>query len=853
MPGFGAGAFGQDRYGEYRWSRRVFYEYIPEIYRREDAVQGGLLEVFAESLRPSFDELRHRIRALDTLRDPFLVRTQYDEVYQLKLGPRLQKIGDLEQKGIDARVDAIQQFYAPGGRFGLLDVGKELTVSGSSLDENNRTVTVATVVDAYTIMTYPALATDAGPLTWELRPTVEVPDNEITVEVRGGSAAAIASGFILNDGYADFTVLARRQFKETTAERPLLTEREGSDGTIDSSGDFVSATVAFTQQDVGKKISFAGSDNPDNNDRFEIMEVVSATTATVLNADGDPPDEDVGPLFWALLPHEELDLVGTIEPRGTIVQEGADLAITAAGPPATVETPSAEFTEDDVGKYLSIRGSSISSNNTTLPIKTVTTSNEVELDGTLTVDAGPLTWEVRQHTSLGTDLLAVEVRAPSLIKRLAYDFGIEVDTRENEDRQRSWVKNVSRWIMQKGTARAYEILARISGFDAEVSPLYRVSAEIAAYLPGEDVYEVGLEGFGREGVTGTDGSLPTSLSFVRFYSPTASFGVGDVGSLIRIRGAGIAGNNKLYTIGAYVDENTVDFVAGDTASYPEPNNGSLRWALVRLYTGEAPLLPAFDDFDGDQMEAIIDGLPPQTTDYFGLDKYCWEDDFYSDVEIVIDVVTQTASGIFKVETSDGPAQGPSSIVGNAGVVKDVGRWKLIEGTAGSGFGQEFYLETVPAWDGSYWYFDVRAAVGPVTGDATLRYVCPTTLSCDYCAASKVLIRLTMGTIASESGVAIEDILDRLLERMEDVTPAHVLLIPIFSQSIECTLSLTCTVDVSSPVAAIVIPKDAYFDVLPADVLVADPTGHSSDYHYSGPEETDTPFLDFVIRCTVETP
>jgi hypothetical protein len=853
VPGFGAGAFGQDRYGEYRWSRRVFYEYIPEIYRREDALQGGLLEVFAESLRPSFDELRHRIRNLDSLRDPFLVRTQYDEVYRITLGPRLQKIGDLEQKGIDARVDAIQQLYAPGGRFGLLDVGKELTVTGSTLDANNRTVVVASVVDSYTILTYPPLATDAGPLTWELRPTVEVPDNEITVEVRGGSVAAIAPGFILNDGYADFTVLARRQFKETTAERPLLTEKEGSDGSIDSSNNFVSATADFTQRDKGKKISFSGSDFPDNNNRFEITEVVSSTTATVLNADGDPPEEDAGPLFWALLPHEELDLVGTIEPRGTIEQAGSDLAITVAGPPAEVSAPAAEFTDDDVGKYLSIRGSSTPTNNTTLPIKTVTSSNVVELDGTLTVDAGPLTWEVRQHTSIGDDLIEVDVRAPSLIKRLAYDFGIEIDTLESEDRQRSWVKNVSRWIMQKGTARAYEILARISGFESEVDALYRVSAAIASMLPTDVVFEVGMEGLGRTGTTGTDGSLPTTFSFARFYSPTALFDVGDVGSLIRIRDAGVPANDKLYTIGNIVDENTVEFVVGDTVTYPEPNNGSLTWALVRLYTTETPTLPAFDDFDADQMEAIIDGYPPQTTDYFGLDKYCWEDDFYADIEIVVDSVSQISSGVFRVYTTDGPAQGPSSIVGSAEVIKDVGHWVLIEGTAGTGFGREFFVETIPVWDGAYWYFDINAALGPVTGDATIRYVCPTTFTCDYCGASKIMIRLTADTIASESGVAVERAFERVLERMEEVTPAHVLLIPVLTNIIECTLSLTATVDPSLALASIIVPKDAYFDELPADVLVADPTGHSSDYHYSGPEETDTPFLDFVIRCTVETP
>lgn len=851
MPGFGSGSFGQDLYGEYRWSRRVLFEYIPELYRLEDERLDGLLEAFTEGLRPSFDELRHRIRNLDTLRDPFEVRTQYNEVYRIKLGPVIAKKGELEQKGIGGRVDAIQQFITSGGRFGLLDVGKELTVSGSTIDANNRKVIVASIVDSYTILTYPSLATDAGPLEWELRPVVETPNNEITVEVRGGSVAAIAPGFILNDGFADFTVLARRQFQEITSDSPLLTAREGSDAVL-ASGEFSSLTAAFTQEDLGKKVTFSGSAEEENNDRYEIVDVVSSTTVEVLNADGDPPIDDAGPLFWAIVDHEQLDLSGTIEPRGTIEQEGTDLYISSA---TTVSAASAEFTDEDVGKYLTLRGAAVAADNGTWVIASVTTANEVELSGTsLTFPAGPYTWEVRQHTALGTDLIEVDVRAPSLIKRLAYDFGIEIDTRENEDRQRNWVKNVSRWIMQKGTARAYEILARISGFDSEVIPLYRVSVAISSLLPS--VYEIGLEGFGRTGVSGYDGSLPTSSSYVRFYSPTASFRVGDEGSQIRISEAGVPANDKLYTIGTYVDSNTVDMVAGDTATYPETNNGSLKWALVRLYAdgvSEPPALPFFDDFDTDLMEEIIDGLPPQTTDYFGIDKYCWEDDFYADIEIDIVSVTQISSGVFEVEVDDGPPQGPSSIPGTVAVIEGVGNWTLIEGTAGTGFGQEYKVETVPVWNGTYYTFNISAAVGPSTGAATIRYECSIVPFCDYCAASLILIRLSAGTISSETGVAVEAVFDRVLARMEEVLPIHVLLVPVFSQTVEATLTLQASVETSEVLAMIMIPKDAYFDAYPADILVADPTGHSSDYHYSGLEETDTIFLDFVLQCTVETP
>jgi len=792
MPGFGQGSFGSDPYGEYRWSRRVLYEYMPELYRLADVEEGGLLEAFAESLRPLFDELRHRVRDLDTLRDPFQVRTQYDEVYSLLLGPVLAEEAETEQSGINGSVNAIYEFNAPAGRFGVSSVGKELIISGSTVATNNKTVTLTTIVDSTTVLTYPPLAADAGPLVWELRPVVEPPENVVTVEVRGGSVAAIAPGFILNDGYADFEVLARRQFKQVSKGAPLLTEKEGSDGYVNGAGDFISPTVALTQLDVGKKLTLTGSTIPENVNRFEITDVQSATTATVQDPDGNPPQTDAGLLNWALLPREQLDLFGTIEPRGAVEQEGVDLAITVGGPPATVVSTSAEFTAEDVGKRFTIRGSTTGSNNTTLTILSFVSANSITLGGTLTVDAGPLVWEVRRATTKGSDLIDVSIRAPSLITHLAGDFGIEVDTQESEKRQRSWVRNVSQWVKKKGVPEAYEIIGSISGFDVEVSPLYRVTAALSSLIPAGDLYEIGETATGR---SGTDGSLPTMLGAVQFSSPTAVFRVGDVGSHIRVQGTSGSTNDKLYTIANFIDVNTVEFGIGDTATFPEVNNGSLQWAIVRLYADDLPpSLPSFDDFDADYMEDIIDGFLPQTTDYFGVDKYCWESDFYADIEIVIASVVQIASGRFQVTTSDGPAQGPSSIVGHAGVIKAAQRWNLVEGTAGSGFGQSFRIETVPVLSGPNYTFEIAAASGPATGGGTLRYVCSTAdSSCDYCKASKILARITAGSIATESGVAVERVLERVLSRLEEATPTHVELVPVFAQTLQATVNISVTV------------------------------------------------------------
>jgi hypothetical protein len=846
MPGFGAGPFGSEPFGEWKWSKRVLFEYIPESYRAADEEAGGLLEVFAESLRPSFDELRRQIRSLEDVRSPFDVRTQFDETLIIHLGPRLLPVGELEQRGIDARVDAINRFIAPKGRFTAFDIGKEITVFNSLFPENNKTVVIASIVNTTTVLTEPNYAVDAGLLTWELRPTVEAPSDSITVQVRG-DVAEVKPGWILNDGAADYTVTARRTFPSLDNDPTYLTEREGSDGFIGAGPTyyFTSPTAAFVQNDVGKVLSISNSVIPTNNTRWEILEVVSATEAVVENADGSAPTETGVVFFWALLPFSELDVSGTIEPRGTVQLSGVQGAITVAGPPAEFQLTDGTFTADDVGKLLTVRGSATPSNNDIFEIVSFIADDTVGLDATLTVDVGPLTWEMRESTTFG-DFTQVQMRASSLITRLAPDFGIEIDQQESEDRQRSWVANVSQWIKQKGIAKAYQILGNISGFDVEVNALYRITVDIAELFTAENLVEVGESSTDR---SGADGTLSKPASLVRFSSPTAVFKASDVGNHIRIREAAEPANNKLYTIDAFVNTTTVEMRVLDTVTLPEANNGALQWAVVKLYALRPPKLPNFDEFDADFMEELIDGLPVQTTDKFGVDKFCFEDDFFADVEIGVSTVTPLSPGVYQITATDGPAQGPSGIVGTADVVEEVRNWKFIDFA-----GQEFFVETIPVPSGPDFLFEVKSSVAPVTGAAILRYVCPTNLTCDYCAASRVLIKLTAGTILDETGVAVENALDRVLLRLEQVTPVHVLLVPVFSQDIECTLSLTCSVDPGEILASIYAPKDAYFDDVPADIIVADPNDESTTIpHVSAAGQADYPYTDLVFRCTVETP
>ncbi len=941
--------------------------------------------MFTESLRPSFDGLRRKARDFPELRDPLLVRTQYDEVVPLRLGPAVGVKGVVEQRGLTGGVDAFQRFVAPTARFKASDVGKELFTTGSQFPQNNRRVTIASLSSATVAVTDPPLVVDAGPLRWELRTRVVAPTDRVTVEVRSGDVGDIAPGWILFDGFADFTVVGRRQFKLPIAfeesDKQLLTEQEGLDGNIDSSGRFQSVTVRFDQKDVGKRLVLGGSALVANNGVFEVVRIVTVGVGDLRAVlDADPTLEEDQGLVWAVLPHAELDLENTVVPRGAVDQEGSDLSITASSPTeAILESPSATFEEGDLGKIVTVSGSQTSpSNDGSYEIVAVVSSMAVQVaqraPALIVEGGGVLSWEVRTPTALG-DLTRVDVRAPSLLTYLAGDFGIEVDTQESEARQRSWVKSVSEWIKYKGTHDGYRIIGAISGFDITTFQLYRFAASLTSVISPDHLFEVESIGVGR---FGADGTLAQDVSLrYRFSSPTAAFAPTDVDSQVRVRNAGIGGNNKLYTIETVISAHEVEFLATDGATLPEANNGALRWNIVRLYTDLAPLLPNFDEVNGELLKDIVNGGSGNFLD-FALDKYCWEDDFDATAHISVVSVATVAPGVHRVTVSGtggfpttpeivlavGQWQFVSLVAGVTGtgdtvmggaplmILEDlgaaftvdmVGKWLSLSGATspanngfflvtaclspvrleffnGLGVGEgfpgtwqlfdesEFFIDSVPvlagalsapslavgtgdsfaklsdvmtltdagglfvpghvgkhlhlagatsagnngvflietyvsptqiqyrnaagiaeayagAWNiglGLY-SFNVAAALPPAAPTpAKLRYKCPVSLSCGYCGASKVFAQIeATAALLSETGSAVERILERVLLRLEDVTPAHVELIALFRQTVDASLTLTATVSGEEIDASLLAPLSAFYDEIPGDELPGD--------------------------------
>jgi len=689
MPGFGAGSFGAAAFGQFNWSRRVLFLTAPEIYRTADLENSDYFRRYAEAQGVSFDNLREKIASFADLRDPQAVRTRYNDTTLIRLG-RVETIkGTVEQQGVLASVAAGGVFTTRRGRFTFADVTKEITVTGSSIATNNRSVVVTSIVSPKEVLTNPPLATDAGPLRWELRETEASTEVETRVQVIGGDVDPITPGWILSDGFADFTVLSRALFKPESSERKLLTLREGTDGSISTTLRFYSPTLALTSRDIGRRLSIYNTVYPDTNEgKFEIVDVLSANECILDSL--DLVAEPTGTLVWALLRDPELVLIGSATLRGAVEQEDDDGDVIVGGPPAVFESVAASFTDDDEGKLLTIHipGDPFG-NNGTYEVLSVLSANQIEVDATLNVSAASSRWWLRAPTDVG-DETQVEVRAPSLLQYLAQDFGIKIDNREEEAWQRRWVESVSRWIGMKGHEDCYKYLAELTGFTAEVRGLYRVSQELyeAVDAAGADTFDVGESADGR---SGTDGSLDKVGLLVQFSSPTAAFWDGDVGRQVQVFGSSGGTNDGLYTINRYIDAYTVEFRSVDTMTgTADPNNGALEWHIVRLYADQAPLLPFHDEINHDLMTYL------KGAGVFVVDKYCWEQSpspwstllgpgDSADGRIFITAVNPSGPAAFpSIYTVDG--RGDFEVaVGLGG-----GRWRLTDSDPAS-----YFLESVP--------------------------------------------------------------------------------------------------------------------------------------------------------------
>ena len=178
---------------------------------------------------------------------------------------------------------------------------------------------------------------------------------------------------------------------------------------------------------------------------------------------------------------------------------------------------------------------------------------------TLATGATEFFWELRSSTAIDAGS-NVAVRAQSLIQFLAPDYGVEIDTRENEVYQRRWTDSVPRWIGLKGHEDSYSYIAALTGYTATASPLYKLSSGNLADVVGAGgtTYLVGETGVGRYG---TDGSLTQVGSDYFFSSSTAVFSGTDVGKNIQIQDADPIDTTVTDMVFANVSGSTIDITS----------------------------------------------------------------------------------------------------------------------------------------------------------------------------------------------------------------------------------------------------------------------------------------------------
>jgi hypothetical protein len=647
------------------------------------------------------------------------------------------------------------------------DFGKKVTVSGSSITLDN---------DKFEIMavdpTSPTIVSFSLPLTVE---GVTI-DGTVIYAYRPGTSGIS----VIHTGKA--TDIVATTFADVAND--IITIVLASNGTsITGTANSIIAAVAA----IPAAAALVTVTNAGTGAGLGQPSTLALIPGTSLAPDG-------GPLVWALLPFPQFDLVGTVPPAGVVQQEGVDLAIGQINA-STATTATGRFTQNDVGKLLVVRGSA-NNQDGYATVTAVQNLNQIVV-GSFTntswaIAETNLTWELRTVSAIG-DTTQADVNAPSLLAYLAEDFGIELDTRENEARQRSWVETLNQWVNLKGTDHAYRIIGALSGYDVTMIPLFRISVVIAAGLPGASVYIIGDTDPGRHG---TDGYLFLAGGVVSFTAASANFTNALLGTQISITNAATPANDKTYTIAVVVDAHTVQFLNTDTASTPDAGSGTslaptLTWEIVRYYTNQLPTRPRFDEINGELMQTIVG------VSHFLPDMYCFDPNSIDSFTVNITAATPTVSTGVPINyqvTAVGLTQAGTGNFSTCAVILGLGNWKITD-TAGN----LFWVESVPirtvTGPPEVHTFNVFSSVVPVTGTATITYICPTLASCDYCKSNRVLAVISPGEILTEhpDSLALEDAFARVVRRLEqEVKPAHVDLVPVMEQQVRAGLILTAT-------------------------------------------------------------
>lgn len=553
-------------------------------------------------------------------------------------------------------------------------------------------------------------------------------------------------------------------------------------------------------------------------------------------------------LFWALRPFARITLQGDL-PLGAVDGENWDLQVPpdAFGDPlhpsdstTRVFAASSPFRAGDIGKLLSIHGSTAGNDGSYEILAVSGDGSKATIAAYLQVDTNERYWERRttplirpDPTRLNPTNIEVKANAQSLLDILAYDFGIAVDTQQIEERQRSWVRQVSQWIAVKGTEEAIRDVAHLSGFTVEVDSLFTAvphpnTAPSASAL-GYDFLFVGDDG--RIRYTGT---LTNVGGYAEFSDPTQAFLPSDAGRVLNIGNSGASGpsNDNFWVISDVLNSTTVRLyqpaIGGSLGpptpiNFTEPNNGTLFSTVGQLFADVQPSFVLMDDVELDYLAVMCDVVGRDQYNRPGIDVFCRVRPVIVGSTAVIPEAVSACGGSQIVSITSVSNVHTVLVQGDDLSVFIGGGWKLTDSDL-----NELFIDapptlvslgtavpvthtdlngdsqTVDTYPNAIYSITVSSTVPPVTGPVAFTYICTLVIDCHFCPSYRVLIDLTADRILSEGALANDRAFERTVRLIDQTLPAHVEAIYRFNAAFQTGSAFFTSVTGS---ADIVIPVD----------------------------------------------
>ena len=396
-----------------------------------------------------------------------------------------------------------------------------------------------------------------------------------------------------------------------------------------------------------------------------------------------------------------------------------------------------------------------------------------------------------------------EVRS-DILRYLGSTIAVELDDYEPEEFRRSLVSNAIQYYRIKGTRNSYKIRGKISGYDVDVTNIYRLNKDrelinIENHLIGSGN---GLSSQSFVGNMPTNPIIPGTVDI-------------KIGGVLEAQDDG-AGNFVSIGGSGYVITGTIDYIVGNYTLLITP--GVPTSELVRV---------DFQTAFRDRAIGIGDGLAGQTL-VVNLPQYPPKKGTLKVKVAGVTVAEDDGDGLM-IPSSGSPYAISGNISYETGVLDitfnpspplndpitvDYNKTFLSELLL-------FYPDDVyeiPAGSG-YWFCTLLP--GLVPGG-------PTETDCDYCLTSYIKVNLTVvKPVASGIPTGSENFFDRLIRKLRDITPIHV-------RDILYELRMVISVDQSENMAAdisyqeennfIPHPMFARYDVVPADVTSTDAHG-----------------------------